>query len=741
MKKSIFLLLVFLFLCGLSYSSATADVKGKVSDDAGKPLANVRVEAINTPIITMTETDGSFALEELASGEYQILFTHPDYRTDMIKIDVNEKPEKLIHVTLTPKNPMLIAIKEEITVTAEADSIIDISLPSHRTILPSSIISELGTANIAEAVEKTPGVAMVGKGGYSMAPSIRGLAENRILLLVDGIRLTSERRIGASGSFINVNDIDRIEINRGPYSVFHGSGAIGGIINIITRSPSMDKPFQANLRLGYNTGRKERAASLNLSGSKGKYGFLVGINGKKADDYSSPSGKIEQSFYSDYDFLVKLIRKGENSQFNLTLFNYQGIDIGKPSPTSKLKPRWYPKERNTLFSVGYTLENRLSLDSLNANFYIILPSLETQKENLRESLEVKKRNLAKIDGINFGFKLRGGKTVGHKHALNFGLDVFSRANINDSNTEWQFDTSGNITKQINETSLIDARRNNFGLYINDKIQMSPSFTLSLGARFDYINTSNITDLGKRIKKSDTSFTAYIGSVFQVNSHLSLLANIGRSFRFPTISELFYSGLTGRGIVFGNPDLSPESSLNLDLGFRYFHDKYFVSIYGFSNSVSDMIQKYGGEKEEEFYYRNLTQGRIYGFEGEFYLWVIKDFEFLANFHHLVGKEKNTDAPLNYIPPSRLLMSVKFSPSRFWIEPKITFAAAINDPGPLEIEINGYTLFDIVFGLKLNPDISLIATALNLLNQTYRLSADESGVDAPGRSFVFRASYSF
>lgn len=741
MKKYILIFLSLVFLYGFSYPHTNKTLKGRVSDQEGKPLADVRVEVYKTSIVTRTLSDGTFILEGITPGKHEILFTHLDYMPGVLEIDVSKNAGKTVNFDLFARNSNLLNIRKEITVTAEADSIIDISLPSHRTILPGSILSELGTSNIAETVKNVPGVDMVGKGGYSMVPAIRGLAEHRILLLVDGVPITSERRIGASASFINLNDIDHIELNRGPYSVFYGSGAIGGIINMVTKSPLVNAPLAGKFQIGYNSVRKERAASFNLSGSSGKFGFVIGVNGKKADDYSSPSGIIEQSHYSDYDFNFKVLREWHNSQLYFTFLNYQGVNIGKPSPTSKLKPCWYPKERNTLFTLGYKIKNRFHLDTLNASFYLTLPMLETQKDNLRENLTVKKRNLARIEGTDFGFKVRGGKGLDKKHTLNFGLDFFGRRGVNDSNDEWEFDEYGNISGITEETSLLDACRDNFGLYIDDKIQISSLMSMDIGARFDWIKTSNIVELDKRISRSDRSFTAYIGSIFQLTPHFSLLANLGRSFRFPTISELFYSGLTGRGTVFGDVNLSPERSINMDIGLRYLHGKYYTSIYGFSNLVSDMIQKYSGVGEDEYYYRNLSQGRIMGIEGEFYLWLIKNFEFFINFHHIVGKEKGTFDALNYIPASRMYISSKYSIGKFWMESKLTMAAPKKDPGPLELAINGYTLWDTIFGCKLNKDIVLLAIVQNILNQTYRLSADEKGVDAMGRGVVLKMSYSF
>jgi len=730
-----------LLLCAvLLFSNPDESIKVRVIDQNGKPIESVHVEVVNTSITAQTKNDGTFILEDLVGESILLLFTHPDYIPLSEEISLIEKTDKVVDIVLTANNPIIVIVKEEVTVMAEADSIIDINLPSHRTILPSSVLSELGTANVAEAVEKIPGVAIVGKGGYSMVPAIRGLAEHRILLLLDGIRITSERRIGASASFINLNNIDHIDVNRGPYSVFYGSGAVGGIINVVTKSPEANAPLKGSFQLSYNTVKNERAGSANISGSLGQFGFMLGVNGKKADDYSAPSGKVEQSHYSDYDILFKMNREGKDSKLYMTAFHYQGIDIGKPSPTSRLKPRWYPDERNTLYTLGYEVKNKFYLDTLSASIFVMRSFLENQKDNLRESLSVQKRNSAKVEGTNYGFKIRGNKDVAENHILSFGIDFFGRGGLKDSNTEWTYDENENVTSQIDEFSLQDAQRQNIGLYIDNKISLIPSVTFNLGARFDLIKTSNLDTENNRRSRKDQSLTAYFGSEIQLSSHLSILANVGRSFRFPSISELFYTGLTGRGTVFGNLDLEPEKSLNLDIGLRYLHDNFFVSIYGFSNSISDMIQKYSGLVEEEFFYRNLSQARISGLESEFYLSVFKDVELYVNFHHIKGREKESDIYLNYIPPSRLRLWTKFSLGKFWLEPKVTLAASHKNPGPLEKEIDGYFLSNIVFGYNLSPKMTLHAIFQNLFDQTYRLSADEQGVDAPGRSFVLKITFS-
>ena len=331
--------------------------------------------------------------------------------------------------------------------------------------------------------------------------------------------------------------------------------------------------------------------------------------------------------------------------------------------------------------------------------------------------------------------------MSRSHTLNFGLDYFGRGDINDSNIEWQYE-DGNITSEIQETSLNDARRSNFGFYIDDRIQVIPSLSLNIGARFDTVRTSNVSLPGQdRVSLGDDSISAYAGTVVEITPQLSLLANIGRSFRFPSVSELFYSGLTGRGTIFGNPNLDPEKSLNLDLGLRYLSEDFFASVYGFSNYVSDLIEKYGGEEEEEYFYRNLTQARILGIEGEFYFVLVKNLELFINFHLMKGRERETDKELNYVPPSRLTIWGKYSYGPFWFEPKIMLVSAKADPGPLEVEIDGYAILDSIFGVEVHKNLTLMAIAQNLLNKTYYSSADEQGVLAPGRGLVFKAICSF
>ena len=96
------------------------------------------------------------------------------------------------------------------------------------------------------------------------------MARNRILILIDNARITSDRRTGPSASYISPEDIDRIEVLRSPSSIFYGSDAIGGVVHIFTKT-AREEGIHGGIHAGYGTNGNNAEYGLNLSGKKGPY--------------------------------------------------------------------------------------------------------------------------------------------------------------------------------------------------------------------------------------------------------------------------------------------------------------------------------------------------------------------------------------------------------------------------------------------------------------------------------------
>ena len=128
------------------------------------------------------------------------------------------------------------AVNEEVTVTTGVAPSIEASPGAALTVLSSREIALRAPANLMGAVEIVPGVNQVSE-GQAAVPAIRGLARGRTLILIDGSRVTSERRVGPSATFMDPAVVEGIDIARGPGSVAYGSDAFGGIISVRTKRP------------------------------------------------------------------------------------------------------------------------------------------------------------------------------------------------------------------------------------------------------------------------------------------------------------------------------------------------------------------------------------------------------------------------------------------------------------------------------------------------------------------------
>jgi hemoglobin/transferrin/lactoferrin receptor protein len=173
-------------------------------------------------------------------------------------------------------------------------------------------------------------------GPWAQQPVLRGMSGQRVLVLMDGSPMNNVRGRGPQPSLIGAEQIERIEIVRGPASVAYGSDALGGVINIITREAGQGAApsIGGAVSVGGSTVDSQRNAYLELVPRIGRFSAFLSSGYRKADDFDSPAGRIEDSafeaydalFNLRYDFTPKTALKG-GLQF------YRGTDIGIPGLT------------------------------------------------------------------------------------------------------------------------------------------------------------------------------------------------------------------------------------------------------------------------------------------------------------------------------------------------------------------------------------------------------------------------
>jgi outer membrane receptor protein involved in Fe transport len=712
-----------LYFISLFFSLSTvipaARISGIVKDSKKNILAEVTVIVKHTDNTTSTDTQGKFKVTVPDEWETAVLiFQRKGYHPRELRVKVDNKP-KILEMFFIPREYLL----EKVTVTAMNQERESIEVPAAERSLSSLEIQEKIPESIVDTLSDTPGVHFIGSGGLAITPSIRGLARRRVLVLVDGHRITSDRRAGTSPSFVPPELADRIEVVRSASSVLYGSDAIGGVVNILTRptqTPESKLEKNTNFNLGFNPNNNWINTGINTYRQWEKWKIFSGFQFNRADDYNSPEGKMFHAGYTYYSGKVDLSFADKNRAFYLGYIGGIGKDIGKPD--RKNNPDKYdlvPTETNHIIRLGYTdkqLVKKGTFDFslfLNPNTYL-LDKIDTKANTIQGS---------NTTGLNLGIKSDIKKSLSSTFALRVGAEWFSRQGVDMENR-------AQTRNEIIEVTypLRSGTRNDYGLFFTFDYSLAPSLEIDGGIRCTYFSIRADVN-GRDMEKSTGSPSLFLGIIKKFNSGTSIFINLGRAFRFPSLSEAFYTGITGRNYVIGNPDLEPESSWNIDAGLKIASKKFAMGLYLFTNHIRDMIERYRNE-DDIYTYDNIDAGRIYGGEIELEYHPFNNFELFGHFFYYKGKSTTTDEPLNDLPAPRLALGGKFFVDRFWFQLDFLHSLKKTNPGPAEVENDAFTTLDIKGGIYFSSAFSLYVKVSNLFNQLYYPNADPDIPPAKG-----------
>ncbi|MFC2158099.1 TonB-dependent receptor plug domain-containing protein [Acidobacteriota bacterium] len=731
-KKKLSFVLIFVFFCTLSL--VAVEIKGRVTSIKGERVSEAFILHRASKTSTVTDENGEFTLEVPSSREINLEIVHPDYLEKLVALN-SEHFHSLVVISLTPS----FRPKEEVTVTAFRYPEASTSVPAAESVLAKENLEESMPVNISEVILALPGVSNIGAGGFSLVPNIRGLARRRILILLDNARVTSERRTGASASFINPRDIDKIEVLRSPSSVFYGSDAIGGVLHILTRKPSMSNRFNGGLYARYGAVNQEKSIGLNLDGNiVNNVGYYFSFQAIDAENYSSPDGEVLQSYFSQGSLLGKIFHQTNKRDITLSFLGARGYNIGKANKDSASKPTWYPKESQNFIQFQWKEKDLGAEGELDVQIFANPQFLETIKEKIGNYKT--KESFSRTEGLDYGIFLSYSKALG-KFRLVAGTDYFGRSGINAFNKNTSFDAFGQTVDSSTERPYENGTRRDLGVFVSVDYVGLENIDLVGGIRWDtiYLKARPGGDMNFMSSQYD-SLTGFLGSSFKISSHFIVFGNVAKAYRVPSLSELFYSGITGRGSIVAQPGLKPENSINLDGGVRFFTKSLYVGLYGFVYEIKNLIERYLIEPSI-YTYGNVDTGRISGFEIEFEYFPVPGWKLYGNYFAFNGKSLKTGDPLNDIPAGRLYLGTQFWWGHLSLGINSTLQQEKNRPGPAEMDIPGYIDLNFTGSYFIGSSIRLFFVLSNALNNTFLARPDPEAVFNPGRNFQFGLNYSF
>jgi len=547
----------------------------------------------------------------------------------------------------------------KVTVTATGTKKDTFDIPKAVSVATDKEIREKAPNNVADLLLGMPGVDVNGVGSNQSRPMIRGMRGQRILLMEDGIRMNNSRRqqdFGEIPALVDISQVERVEVVRGPASVLYGSDAIGGVINIITRLPEYDitkNKFGGTVGHRYSSYDSQNKVHLTLNGNMKRFGFSVSGNYRQAEEYLAPAGSFG-NITLDEDTPVQgtgirdggvniMFRYKLKDSINLSLKYeyYKALDAG----FGYVDPADY-NPGDVLVKIGYPLQEvekyTFKYEHTNMDFALAdrISFVAFTKGNERElfndifvpfgipgmpsaGINIVTENYADIS--TNGFRLEANKNL-KNHLFTYGMDFFKDTTRNNDKLMQQMVGFGPFPIPLSSSTtpnVPNAVYSSLGVFFQDDITLFERASLIMGVRYQNVNakTRETTGLeGQPIYDStDDTMVGAANFMYGITNNLKLVVSVGRGFRSPNLIERFYDGATpeGSGYQSRNTELKAETSLNFDLGLKFRSKIHFMEFTYFNNTIYDGIRIAATGNEimgmPEYQNVNIDKLRMKGFE--------------------------------------------------------------------------------------------------------------------------------
>jgi outer membrane receptor protein involved in Fe transport len=511
------------------------------------------------------------------------------------------------------------------------------------------------------------------------------------------------------------------------------------VIHVLTRMPGPAPGLRGRLLAGYGTVNGETHVGLGLEGATGPWAFSLSFQYDDAGLYRIPGGtEVLQSQFTQGSLLAKAAYRTDRREIDLGFLGARGSDIGKPSTTADTKPTWYPRENQNLLQLHWKEKNVGKGGELLVHAFVNPNFLETMTDTYAGFLT--RKSYAKTDSTEFGAQVSYSKKLVPSFRLEGGVDYFGRANAHAYNAYTSYDESGAVTGVVEEYPYLSAGRGDLGVFLAADFSGIRRLDILGGVRYDILRMESQPDGGDPpVLTEDSQPTGFVAVSYKLAKDLVAFVNVSRAYRQASINERFYTGISGRGFIIGQPGLKPESSFNLDGGLKLPGRRFFLGLYAFRTVIDDMIERYRLDAVT-YTYGNIERGLLHGLEFEAEAFLLPGWKVFGNFALISGRSLETDAPLNDVPPYRIYAGTKYWKGRFAAEINATFSLAKDEPGPAEIAVASSQVVNFKTSC-LWRGLDLFVTLGNLFDATYIARADPEAMIEPGRNLRIGFSYSF
>lgn len=725
-----------LAICLLIVTLATPAIalEGRVVDSrTGEPLAKAEVTILGWPGVVFTDADGRFSWKPAPKPPFEVLVILPGERYMKPVLVEAVREGEVLTIEVLP------LLEETITVAAGVAADVEATPASGATLLTARDIQSRQPSTLTQALENVAGVSSASEGQASV-PVVRGLARGRTLILIDGARVSTERRLGPSATYLNPFVLDGVEVARGPGSVAYGSDAFGGVIYARTRRVEPGSPLGVRAVVGLGAGVPEQSVGVEFSRGLAQGGFILQGYYRNFEDYRSPAGDVFNSGASDGGFLLRASHALGRGVLTAGWQVDLGRDIERPRDNSATVRFLYPIEDSYRFTTSYDIDNVGGFHRVGTSVFLGSYRLVTDQDRSATSSRPRTLERADVSANDFHARGYGERFIGQAR-LELGVDVNGRFDLTADDIVQLIDGDGQVVAETRNASIEEASRADWAGYLMVEAPLAQTLTVAGGIRGDVVGTDSTGASFGDQSTSNGAFSGYASATAGSFGGWSVTGQVARGFRDPTLSDRYFSGPSGRGSITGNPDLEPETSLQFDVAVRYTASRYRVAAYAYHYRIDDLIERYE-TAPDTFAFRNRGQARIRGAELELQAHLGAGWSLEAAGQLLQGRAVDDEQPLDDIPPPSLSLLVRKSfGARLQTQLRGAFFADDDEPGPTEVATPGYVLLDAGAGFTVNANLDLRLSVRNLLDRTYPASPDPRAMPAPGISAILSAQVRF
>jgi iron complex outermembrane receptor protein len=794
MYRIFYLLIIALAISVDGYAQQQITLSGQVSDSkTAQELPGAIIYFPDLKRGTATDSTGHYSISNLPKATLLVEVSYTGYKQVVRSINLSQT--SVCNFTLSEA----VAELGEVVITGLSKSAERNRTPAPITVIGTKQLKQITADNIIDAITSQPGISQISTGPGISKPVIRGLGYNRVVTVQDGIRQEGQQWGDEHGVEIDENDVDRVEILKGPASLAYGSDAMAGVINFLPAPTLPMGEISGNVMGNFQSNNGLISGSANLGGNsngfiwnlryskkiahayKNKQDDYVFNSGFRQDNLSAMMGLNKSWGYAHFKFssygLNPGIIEGERDSATGNFLKPIALDdhstgeiiAGEDDfksyrpvvPYQKIKHymlvstnHFFIGQGTLKVLAGWQLDKRQEFeDVLHPDSYGLYFNMNTLNYDLRYNLNTKK-----------DYEISFGVNGMYQHSVNKGVDFL-----------------------IPDYALFD-----YGIFSLIKKNWD-QWTVSGGLRFDIRNEHGdnlwLDSNGDRTYAPDNKatllFTYFhqkynglsgsLGATYQINESLYTKFNLSKGYRAPNIAEISANGVHEGTVQYliGNTKLKPEHSYQTDfaLGINTLHVTGEIDL--FYNQINNyiLLQKLnsltGGDSLREGYQTfKYASGNAHLYGGEITLDIhphpLDWLHFENSFSLVESAQTGMADSLRYLPftPAPKLRSeirvdikktgrqlantyISLSMDKYFYQNHVYSAFGTETPTP------GYTLLNCGLGTDLLRNnhtlFTLILSVNNLTDVAYQSHLSRLKYLDPnlvtGRSGVFNMGRNF